>query len=65
MAGCELGVLGRQCLDRRPAGKEAVATEVAPREAERNRAEVRLAWSFRASDARREPARPCPQGPLR
>jgi len=65
MAECELSVLARQCLDRRLASKEAVAAEVAPWEAERNRAEVRLVWSFRVADARRKLAHLYPQVPLR
>jgi hypothetical protein len=65
MAECELSVLARQCLDRRLASKEAVAAEVGPREAERNRAGVRLVWSFRVADARRKLAHLYPQDPLR
>jgi hypothetical protein len=65
MAECELSVLSRQCLDRRLASKEAVAAEVAPWEAERNRAGVRLVWSFRVADARRKLAHLYPQDPLR
>jgi hypothetical protein len=65
MAECELSVLSRQCLGRRLASKDAVATEVAPWEAERNRAGVRLVWSFRVADARRKLAHLYPQVPLR
>jgi hypothetical protein len=65
MAECELSVLARQCLDRRLASKEAVAAEVAPWEAERNRAGVRLVWSFRVADAHRKLAYLYPQFPLR
>jgi hypothetical protein len=65
MAECELSVLSRQCLDRRLASKEAVAEEVGPWEAERNRAGVRLVWSFRVADARRKLAHLYPQAPLR
>jgi len=65
MAECELSVLSRQCLDRRLASKEAVAAEVTPWEAERNRAGVRLVWSFRVADARRKLAHLYPQDPLR
>ena len=65
MAELELSVLSRQCLDRRLASKEAVVAEVAPWEAERNRAGVRLVWSFRAADARRKLAHLYPQNPLR
>jgi hypothetical protein len=65
MAECELSVLARQCLDRRLASQVAVATEVAAWEAERNRAGVRLVWSFRVADARRKLAHLYPQVPLR
>ena len=65
MAECELSVLSRQCLDRRLSSKGAVAAEVAPWEAERNRAGVRLVWSFRVADARRKLAHLYPQDPLR
>ena len=61
MAECELSVLSRQCLDRRLSSKEAVAAEVGPWEAERNRAGVRLVWSFRVADARRKLAHLYPQ----
>ena len=65
MAECELSVLSRQCLDRRLASKESVTAEVAAWEAERNRAGVRLVWSFRVADARRKLAHLYPQSPLR
>lgn len=65
MAECELSVLSRQCLDRRLSSREAVAAEVGPWEAERNRAGVRMVWSFRVADARRKLAHLYPQDPLR
>lgn len=65
MAECELSVLSRQCLSRRLAGKELVASEVRAWEAERNRAGVRLVWSFRVADARRKLAHLYPQDPQR
>jgi hypothetical protein len=65
MAECELSVLSRQCLDRRLSSKVAVAAEVGPWEAERNRAGVRLVWSFRVADARRKLAHLYPQDPQR
>jgi hypothetical protein len=65
MAECELSVLSRQCLDRRLASKEALAAEVAPWEAERNRAGVKLVWSFRVADARRKLDHLYPHVPLR
>jgi hypothetical protein len=61
MAELELSVLSRQCLGRRLASREAVVAEVAPWEAERNRAGVKLVWSFRVADARRKLARLYPQ----
>ena len=54
MAECELSVLSRRCLDRRPSSKEAVAAEAGPWEAERNRDGVKLVWGFRVADARRK-----------
>ena len=65
MAECELSVLSRQCLDRRLSSQEAVEAEVGPWERERNRAVVRLVWSFRVADARRKLAHLYPQDPLR
>jgi hypothetical protein len=65
MAECELSVLSRQCLDRRLSSKEAVAAEVGPWEEARNRAGVRLVWSFRVADARRKLDHLYPQNPLR
>ena len=61
MAECELSVLSRQCLDRRLASREAVVEEVGPWEEARNRAGVRLVWSFRVADARRKLAHLYPQ----
>jgi hypothetical protein len=61
MAECELSVLARQCLDRRLASQEAVAAEVGPWEEARNRAGVKLVWSFRVADARRKLAHLYPQ----
>jgi len=63
MAECELSVLSRQCLDRRLASREAVSGEVEPWQSDRNRAKVRLKWSFRVADARRKLAHLYPQTP--
>jgi hypothetical protein len=65
MAELERSVLSRQCLGRRLASKAVVTAEVAAWEAQRNRARVRLVWSFRVADARRKLARLYPQDPLR
>jgi hypothetical protein len=65
MAECELSVLSRRCLARRIPEKERLAAEVAAWVAERNRAGVKLTWSFRVADARRKLAHLYPQDPLR
>jgi hypothetical protein len=65
MAECELSVLSRQCLGRRLSRKAAVAAEVGPWEAERNRLGVRLKWSFRVADSRQKLDHLYPQVPLR
>jgi DDE superfamily endonuclease len=65
MAECELSVLSRRCLDRRLASRAAVVAEVGPWEEQRNRAGVRLVWSFRVADARRKLAHLYQQNPLR
>ena len=65
MAECELSVLSRQCLGRRLASREVVAAEVEAWEAGRNRAGVKLTWSFRVADARRKLAHLYPQVLLR
>jgi hypothetical protein len=65
MAECELSVLSRQCLDRRLSSREAVEAEVRPWQEGRNRAGVRLVWTFRVADARRKLAHLYPQDSLR
>lgn len=65
MAELELSVLSRQCLDRRLASKEAVEEQVRPWEEARNRAGVRLVWSFRVADARRKLSHLYPQDLMR
>jgi hypothetical protein len=65
MAELELSVLARQCLGRRLASQAVVTAEVAAWEAQRNRAGVRLVWSFRVADARRKLAHLYPQDPPR
>jgi hypothetical protein len=54
MAECELSVLSRQCLDRRIPDKATLTTEVAAWQEPRNRAEVKIVWTFRAADARKK-----------
>ena len=53
MAEIELGILGRQCLDRRIDNAEALTREVAAWEAQRNAAEVKVDWRFTTDDARK------------
>ena len=52
MAEIELGVLGRQCLDRRLADKATLAREVAAWQQERNSAQATVDWRFTTADAR-------------
>ena len=54
MAEMEFSVLGRQCLDRRIAAAEDLATEVAKWEAERNKTQTKIQWTFRVADARKK-----------
>jgi len=52
MAEIELGILGRQCLDRRVDNVDQLTREVAVREADRNVAEAKVNWRFTTDDAR-------------
>jgi hypothetical protein len=52
MAEIELGVLARQCLDRRVPDREALAREVAAWAADRNAAMAGADWQFTTDDAR-------------
>lgn len=52
MAEIELGVLSRQCLNRRIADQEKLSTEVAAWEARRNAADSKIDWRFTTDDAR-------------
>jgi len=52
MAEIELGVLGRQCLDRRLPDKATLAREVAAWQQERNSARATVDWRFTTADAR-------------
>ncbi len=54
MAEMEFSVLGRQCLDRRIASPEALASEIAAWERWRNEAQVKVEWTFRVADARKK-----------
>jgi hypothetical protein len=50
----EMELLGRQCLDRRIASAEDLAAEVAKWEAERNKAQTKIQWTFRVAEARKK-----------
>ena len=52
MAEIELGILQRQCLDRRMADRATLTGEVAAWVAARNAATRRIDWRFTAADAR-------------
>ena len=52
MAEIELGVLSRQCLDRRMPEKERLASEVAAWEERRNERQATVNWRFTTEDAR-------------
>ena len=51
-AEIELGVLGRQCLDRRIADRETLRAETGAWQTRRNREAVQVDWRFTTSDAR-------------
>lgn len=52
MAETELGILSRQCLDRRLSDRETLTREVAAWEDSRNTAESKVTWRFTTADAR-------------
>ncbi len=54
MVEIEIGVLSRQCLDRRIPNKETLISEVAAWQEQRNRDGARIRWMFGIADARRK-----------
>lgn len=52
MAEIELGVLGRQCLDRRIPDRETLRSEVAAWQRRRNQSQAKVDWQFTTADAR-------------
>lgn len=52
VAECELGVLARQCLDRRIPNLQTLTREVAAWETTRNAAVAKVDWQFTTADAR-------------
>jgi hypothetical protein len=54
MAEIEIGILSRQCLDRRIASRELLETEVASWQQARNEEERTIEWNFTRQDADRK-----------
>ena len=52
MAETELGILSRQCLDRRLPDRATLTAEVAAWERDRNAAQCRVDWQFTTTEAR-------------
>jgi hypothetical protein len=52
MAEIELGVLARQCLNRRIPDKETLVKEVSAWQKQRNEQVVKVLWQFTTADAR-------------
>ena len=52
MAEIELNVLANQCLDRRIADKDYLASEIAAWQAQRNQKAASTDWRFTTEDAR-------------
>ena len=52
MAEIEIGVMARQCLDRRIPDRGVLRRETAAWQAQRNRDAVRVDWRFTTADAR-------------
>lgn len=52
MAETELGILGRQCLDRRLPDRPELTAEAAAWERDRNEMECQIDWQFTTADAR-------------
>ena len=52
IAKLELGVLARQCLDRRIPDREVLTQETGARQKRRNRDGIRVDWRFTAQDVR-------------
>ena len=50
----EFSAMAKQCLNRRIADRAALAAEVAAWQEPRNRAEVKIDWTFRVADARKK-----------
>jgi len=60
MVEIEIGIMVRQCLDRRIANTFTLIVEVAKREQRRNRERVRIEWLFTVERAREKLGRAYP-----
>ena len=65
MVEIEIGVLRSQCLDRRIASREKLASEVAAWERQRNDSGARINWMFSTEQARDKMARAYPKPTLK
>jgi hypothetical protein len=54
MAETEIGIMNRQCLDRRLDSPEQITTEIAAWENQRNALEARIHWTFTLAVARQK-----------
>lgn len=54
MAEIEIGIMNRQCLNRRLDALEVTTQEIAAWEMQRNRAEAKIHWTFTVETARRK-----------
>jgi hypothetical protein len=54
MAETEIGIMNRQCLDRRLDSPEKITTEIAAWETQRNTVEARIHWRFTLAVARQK-----------
>ena len=61
MIEIEIGVLRSQCLDRRIASQEHLASEIAAWERQRNASGARIRWMFTTAKARAKMGRAYPE----
>ncbi len=57
MAEIEIGILGRQCLNRRLPNRQALAHEVECWQRDRNAMQATIEWTFTRQDADRKLSR--------
>ncbi len=54
MAEIEIGIMNRQCLNRRIDDIDVMAREIAAWESQRNESEAKIHWTFTVETARRK-----------